>query len=153
MKKFGVLLLLFVLVLCYTESFSASKGSTGWPIFRRPKSSKPDSITAVASIRGDLSGVFYNPSTMGTITQSEVFFFTELQGLADDAFQGVIYGQPIGQGGLALAFITYDAGSATLYWIEGGEEKEEDVNLQQDTLALLTYGFSLSNKLSMGISL
>ena len=139
-------------VMMVTEVMAAGKGSTGWQIFRRPKSSKPDSITAVASIRGDLSGVFYNPGTLGTITMSEIFFLTEM-GMAEDTFQGMIYGMPMGNGGVAVSYIMYDAGMTTLYWIDGGAEQEEEVSLQQDTLAILSYGFELSRSLSMGISL
>jgi hypothetical protein len=73
--------------------------------------------------------------------------------MAADTFYGVIYGQPLGKSGLAVGYITYDAGQETLYWIEGGEEQSEEVSLQLDTLMMITYGFSLSRKLSMGISL
>jgi len=152
MKRLSLVLALFFVVFCCVESFAAGKGSTAWPIFRRPQSSKPDAITAVASIRGDLSGVFYNPSTLGTITKREMFFMTEL-GMAEDTFQGMIFGFPMGESGLAVGYIMYDAGMTTLYWIDGGAEVEDEVNLQKDSLALLSYGFSLSKHLSMGLSL
>jgi hypothetical protein len=146
------MLALFFVVFCCVESFAAGKGSTAWSIFRRPQSSKPDAITAVASIRGDLSGVFYNPSTLGTITRREMFFMTEL-GMAEDSFQGAIFGMPMGKSGLAIGYIMYDAGSTTLYWIDGGTEMSDDVSLQKDSLALLSYGFQLSGHFSMGLSL
>lgn len=151
-KIFAVLLLSAFAFLMASETYAAGKGSTAWSIFRRPQSSKPDAITAVASIRGDLSGVFYNPSTLGTITRSELFFMTEI-GMAEDSFNGVLFGKPIGKGGLAVGYITYDAGSTTLYWIDGGSEVEQDVDLQKDSLALLSYGFQMSKHFSVGLSM
>ena len=153
MKKLMVLAVLTVFVFYGLEVYAGGTGSTGWSILRRPQSSKPESITAVASIRGDLSGIFYNPSTLGTITRGEIFFLTEL-GMAEDQFQGAIFGYPLGKGGgIAMGYLSYDAGMTTLYWIDGGSEVEDNVSLQKDSLALLSCGFSLSSHLSMGISL
>ena len=148
-KKFFVLVILMLaLVLeCYSQA-----GSTGWWIMRRPQSTKPREVTAVASVRGDLSGVFYNPSILGTVTQKEVFLITET-GLGNDNFGGLLYGMPLGKrGGFSAGIIYYDAGRTTLYWMESGVEQERTVTAQKDTMIIVSYGKELS-RFDLGASI
>ncbi|GAF72973.1 unnamed protein product, partial [marine sediment metagenome] len=148
-KAFFVFGLLFILVVVS----SAGTGTTGWWILRRPQSTKPQPITSVASIRGDLSGVFYNPSILGTIKQKEIFLLTEL-GLASDTFGSLLYGNPIdSSSGFSIGVVYYDAGKETLSWMESGALKEATVTMQQDMLGLISYGKTLSKSFLAGITL
>jgi len=135
-KIFSIGFLLFAVhCLLFTNLF-AQAGSTGWWIFRRPQSTKPKALTTVAAIRGDLSGIFYNPAVLGTIQQKEFFAMSEL-GMAQDAFGGLLYGQPIGEkSGLTAGIVYYDAGRTTLYYIDAGQERERTVAIQRDILEL-----------------
>ncbi|MDI6641533.1 MAG: hypothetical protein QME68_04380 [Elusimicrobiota bacterium] len=121
------------LVLVFTFNIShltshnvfAGTGSTGWIIFRKAQSPKPKPITAVCAVRGDLSGVLYNPSVLATIQQKEIFTLAEL-GLTEDKIAGIIYAHPLtnSKSAVSIGALNYDAGKITLYWIENGKEKE-----------------------------
>ena len=145
-----------VIILCMIFTLSSfmfsQKGTTGWWIFRRPQSAKPKPVTTVAAVRGDLSGVLYNPSILATIQQREVFILTEL-GLAEDSFGGVLYGQPLKiaqRAGVCIGAVYYNTGKETLYYIQDGQEKSKDVTLQQDILSILSYGQRLTNNIFAG---
>lgn len=135
-------------------SLYAGTGSAGWYIFRRPQSTKPRSVTSVASVRGDLSGVFYNPSILGTIRQKEVFFMSET-GMANDTFGGMLYGHPLsgGTAGLAGGVVYYDAGKETLSWMDSSGIHEATLSMQRDMLGMLSYGRMLGKSLSVGATL
>ncbi|MDI6642116.1 MAG: hypothetical protein QME68_07400 [Elusimicrobiota bacterium] len=140
------------LMVSFTVSVFAQKASTGWWIFRRAQSIKPKAITAVAAVRGDLSGVFYNPSILGTLQEREIFMLTEL-GLAKDTFGGLLYGQPlkIGKGsGISAGVVYYDAGKETLYYMEGGKEEKREVTVQRDILGIVSYGQKFSESILAG---
>lgn len=148
-------LILFGLLFIFAGTSFAATAKTGWWILRRPQSTKPQALTAVVSIRGDLSGVFYNPSILGSIKRREVFFMTEL-GLASDTFGGILYGQPlsIGKGaGFSGGVVYYDAGKTTLNWIDAGILREANVTVQKDMLALLSYGQTINNSILAGATL
>jgi len=147
--------LIFCMILLFVSNGFGQKASTGWWIFRRPQSAKPKAVTAVCAVRGDLSGVFYNPSILATLQHREVFLLTEL-GLANDTFSGVLYGQPfkIAQSaGVSAGVIYYDAGKETLYYIEDGEEKERTVTIQQDILGIVSYGQRFNKNILFGGSI
>ncbi len=138
-KKLFCILILNFMLLPFVES---GTGSTGWWIFRRPQSTKHKSLTTVAAVRGDLSGVFFNPAILATMNQKEIFFITEL-GLAQDTFGGLLYGQPVKlhtSVGISAGVVYYDAGKETLYYIENGVEKSRTVSLQRDLLGIISYG-------------
>ncbi len=133
----------------------ADAGATGWFIYRRPQSTTPRAPVAVAAVRGDLSGIFYNPSVLGTLPMREIFLLTE-SGMGGELFGGILYGQPLPVGlgaGAAAGVIYYDAGRTTLYWIEGGDLKEKTVSIQRDTMGILSYGQALSENILAGGSL
>lgn len=145
-----ILILLITLSPYYLTTFLyASFGKSGWIIFRKVSSAKFKAITTVAAVRGDLSGVFYNPAVLGTNTQREVFLLSEL-GFTEDKFGGLVYGEPLRNGMLAGGVVYYDAGKIELNWIEGNELKTENVNAQQDVLGILSYGHKFSEKMFAG---
>jgi len=135
---------IFILLLAsLIPDFATAKvAETGWWLLRRPQSTKPRPVVAVVSaVRGDLSGVFYNPSLLGLLTQREIFTLGEF-GLAKDTLGGILYGHPFKNAGLSAGFIYYDAGKMDLWWIEQGEEKHRTATAQRDILGLLSYGHS-----------
>jgi hypothetical protein len=149
MKK--IILVIYIFFSIVPQTFSQT---TGWWIFRRVQSTKPKPVTAVAAVRGDLSGVFYNPSILGTISEKEIFFLSEIVGIGNDTFGGVLYGQPVGKFvGLSAGVVYYDAGKTTLYWIEKGEEQNKSVTIQRDILSLISGGKKIATNLFAGISL
>lgn len=152
MLKKLCLLLFAIHYLLIANSF-AGTGSTGWWIFRRPQSTKPRALTSVAAVRGDLSGVFYNPAVLGSVQQKEIFVMSEL-GMALDTFGGLLYGTPVGKNsGVAIGAVYYDAGRTTLYYMEGGELKERNVVLQRDIFGIVSYGSKLNSSVLAGATL
>ena len=152
MKKLTVLLILAAMVLCVSEGF-AGTGKAGWWILRRPQSTKPRTMTSLASIRGDLSGVFYNPSILATIQSKEVFFMSE-SGLAADTFASVLYGHPLKEGsGLSGGIVYYDAGKTTLNYVENGVLQTANVTIQQDILGIVSYGRTINQDMIAGATL
>jgi|GEM_PF-2896238 len=148
-----IILSISVVIVLSSIGFSEG-GKTGWWILRRPQSTKPKPLTAVAGIRGDLSGVLYNSSVLSTIEQREVFLMTEL-GLANDSFGGILYGQPLRigniiSGGFSVGFIYYDAGKEKLYYVENNQEREQEVPLQRDVLVLASYGQRVTGSIFAG---
>jgi len=133
--------------LCY-----ASFGKSGWTIFRKAQSAKFKCMTTVTAVRGDLSGVFYNPAVLGTNNQREIFFISEL-GFTEDKFGGLVYGEPLKNGMLTGGVVYYDAGKMELNWLEGDELKTENVIAQQDILGLLSYGHKFSEQMFGGATL
>jgi hypothetical protein len=153
-KKIFIILTLVIVYATNTTPIFSEIGSTGWWIFRRPQSTKPRALTCVAAIRGDLSGVFYNPSILGTIEQREIFMISEL-GLAKDTFGGILYGMPIGKkSGLAAGVVYYDAGKETLYYMESGktEPTERTVTIQRDILGMVSYGRKFTDFILSGLT-
>lgn len=149
-KKPPLLICLIFIFAFLTLNCKEGKASTGWWIFRRPQSTKPKAITTVAAVRGNLPGVFYNPCILGTITEREIFFLTEL-GLAQDSFGGLIYGQPIGsEAGISTGFVYYDAGKMTLYWIENNNEQSREVSAQRDILGFVSYAHKIGKMAVIG---
>lgn len=150
-----VLLAISVFSVLTVSNVFSQTASTGWWIFRRTESAKPVSLTTLVGARSDLSGVFYNPSVLGEITQKEIYMISEL-GIANDTFGGLMYGHPlnIGKGGgFSAGVVYYDAGKTNLFYMENGQEKERDVTIQRDVLGLLSYGQKISNRLSGGITI
>ncbi len=142
----------FFCLFCGSGYLYGDAGATGWFIFRRPQSTTPRAPVAVAAVRGDLSGIFYNPSVLGTMPAREIFLLTE-SGMGGELFGGLLYGQPLplGQGaGIAAGVIYYDAGRTTLYWIEGGDLKEKTVTIQRDTMGIISYGQAVSEEILVG---
>ncbi|MEW6557135.1 MAG: carboxypeptidase regulatory-like domain-containing protein [Elusimicrobiota bacterium] len=146
--RFAVLLitlLLYQLIPCLYASF----GKSGWTIFRKVSSAKFKCMTTIVAVRGDLSGVFYNPAVLGTNTQREIFFLSEL-GFTEDKLGGLVYGEPLSNGMLAGGVAYYDAGKMELNWLEGDELKTENVIAQQDILGLVSYGHKLTEQMFLG---
>ena len=150
-KIFITLSLIFCFTFFIFNFIECSTGSTGWIIFRKAQSPKPRSITSVVAIRGDLSGVLYNPSVLATVQQKEIFTIVEL-GITEDKVAGVIYAHPFNDSAISVALLNYDAGKMTLYWIEGGQEKEREVTAQNDLLGMFSYGRKFTEKLNIGIT-
>lgn len=148
MKRFVIICLLIL----FTQEAHAKTGLSGWWIFRRPQSTTPKALVTVAAVRGDLSGVIYNPSLCATMNQREVFFFSEI-GIGDDAFGGLLYGQPLGSNsGVAVGVVHYDSGRVLLSWSENGVLKSREVTAQRDTLGTISYGREL-NRFFVGATL
>jgi hypothetical protein len=149
-KKF-LKIFLAISVLMQTEYLISA---SGWSMLRKifsPKS-KSVAVTAVVGVRGDLSGIFYNPAVLGYNISREIFLLSEYNeetGLTG----GLVYGQPMKNSSLAFGLAYYNAGQIRLSWLENNELKEEDVNAQQDILGLISYGRILNKYLSIGLTL
>ncbi|MEW6557550.1 MAG: hypothetical protein AB1349_09375 [Elusimicrobiota bacterium] len=147
------LVLIFSFTFLIFNYLYASFGRSGWIIFRKAQSSKFKGLTTVGAIRGDLSGVFYNPAVLGTNNQREIFFISEL-GFAEDKFGGFVYGEPLKNGMISGGIVYYDAGKIELNWLEDGELKtNEEIIAQRDLLGILSYGHKFSDDLFSGASL
>jgi hypothetical protein len=143
---------IFCLLIIFFVNGYSQKSSTGWWILRRPQSTKPKSVTSVAAVRGDLSGVFYNPAIGGTISQREIFLMSEL-GLTNDLFGGILYTQLFkNSSSLTAGVVYYDAGKSTLYYYENGRLTSRDASLQRDILGILSYGRKIRDNLLIGAS-
>ena len=132
----------------------ARVGSSGWTVMRRARSAKfkPVTTTPVMAVRGDLSGVFYNPGLLGLNPAMELFLLSEL-GITDDKYVGAVYGHPVRTGSWAVGILYYDGGSIELNWMDGGSVESETVKAQRDILALASYGHRLNPRLSVGLTL
>lgn len=154
MKLHKFCLIIVCIFLFGLELLHSQVAKSGWWILRRPASTKPKSLTAVATVRGDLSGIFYNPSVIATILQRELFLITEILGLAEDSFGSIIYGQPLTEKmSFAVGVINYDAGKAKLYWIEEGKLKQKEVTLQNDILGIISGGYKINERFYGGVNL
>lgn len=148
MKK----LILVIFFLICTVYIYSGVGSTGWIIFRKVQSPKPRSLTTVAAIRGDVSGVLYNPAILATIENKELFTMAEV-GITEDKLYGIIYGYPLKRSGVSVGVLNYNLGKDVLYWIEGDKEvKSQEITLQDDYLGFISYGRQISNKIVIGIT-
>ena len=147
-KKYFLVLLILIAV---TQQGFSRNGKTGWSIFRKARSPKFKSITVtpVMAVRGDLSGVFYNPAILALNMHKEIFFFSEM-GLVNDVFGGIVYGHPLEKSSIAGGFIYYNAGKMYLNWLEDGDLKTEEVTAQSDILGIVSYGRMFTEKLSLG---
>ena len=148
---FLVLLLTTYYLLFSTHCLYAFFGKSGWTIFRKVRSAKFKAMTTTTGVRGDLSGVFYNPAVLGTNQQREIFFISE-RGFAEDKFGGLVYGAPLKNGMIAGGIVYYDAGKVDLYWSEGDGLMTESVIAQQDILGFLSYGHKFSDNFYSGLS-
>lgn len=150
-KKY-LLILIFSITSAQT-CFAGKAGKTGWSIFRKARSAKfkPITVTPVMAVRGDLTGVFYNPAVLSMNMYKEIFLLSEL-GLTDDIFGGVVYGHPLKKAGIAAGLIYYDAGKMDLNWLEGGKLITQNVSAQRDLLGILSYGRKFGNKLALGLT-
>ncbi|MCX7716487.1 MAG: hypothetical protein N2Z73_03630 [Endomicrobia bacterium] len=147
-KRNAIIIFLITIMTTFLES---SAGKTGWLIFRKIQSPKPKPLTTVAAIRGDISGVLYNPSILATIQQKEIFTIGEI-GIIGDNLLGLIYGHPFGKSGIASGILNYNLGKEKIYWIEAGEEKSDEITLQNDYLGFISYGRYLSDNISLGVT-
>ena len=126
-------------------------GASGWWIFRRPQTTKLEELAIPASERGDISGVYYNPSILGVIKQKEVEL-TSQSGLGNDSFSSVLFGMPLKGGGFSVSASCYDSGSETLDYMQNGDLVERNVTVERDLLGTVSYGRSVTDKLSLGVS-
>lgn len=143
------LVLLFSILFC--SFLYTSTATTGWLIFRKVQSPKPKPITTVAAVRGDLSGVLYNPSILSTIQNKKIFTIAEV-GFVDDITGGLLYGHPLKNSGITAGIFYYDAGFTSVYWIENAQEIEKKVSLQKDVLLSISYGRQIVRSVSGGIN-
>ncbi|MCS7232225.1 MAG: hypothetical protein RMJ67_08830 [Elusimicrobiota bacterium] len=148
MKKFVITAVLLQIFFGYSVT---SGGKTGWLIFRKVHSPRPKPLTIVAAIRGDISGILYNPSVLATIQQKEVFTIADF-GLAGDNLLGLIYGHPLSKSGITAGLLNYNIGKEKIYWIETGNEKSDEVTLQNDYLGFISYGRYLSDNIALGLT-
>ena len=148
-NKTGMLMVLLVIT---AASVFGDAGKTGWWILRRAQSTKPQPITSVAAIRGDLSGVFYNPSLLGTIRQKEVFLLTE-SGIGSDMFGGVVYGHPLKDSGFSVGVVYYNSGKDNVSYMQGGVLQEASITMQSDLMAMASYGKKVSDSFFAGATL
>lgn len=148
MRKNLLFISAFIVLLNYSY---ADVCSTGWIIFRKLQSPKPKPLTTVAAVRGDLSGVLYNPSVLATIGSKELFTLAET-GISKDIAAGIVYGHLLDDiNAISVGILNYNTGKEKLYYIEGGVENEREVVAQNDYLVFLSYGRRvIKNKLTTG---
>ena len=143
----------FLSVLLFpAPSVYADFGESGWTIFNKAQSARFRAISAASPVAGDLSGVFYNPAVLGTDKRKEIFFLSEL-GASEDKLGGVVYGQPLKNGMLAIGAVYFDAGMMELNWIDDfGNILTENVTAQRDIMGLVSYGHRFSDKFYGGVT-
>ncbi len=150
-KRFFMLIMVFLITV--SAGFSEKVGKTGWSIFRKARSAKfkPITVTPVMAVRGDLSGVFYNPAVLALNMHKEIFFLSEL-GMTEDMFGGIVYGHPMKdkKSTVAGGIIYYDAGKMELNWLESGQLKSDEVTAQRDILGILSYGRLIKDNIALG---
>ena len=147
-------ILLIILSLFVFSQLGYSRGKVGWSIFRKlisPKV-KASATTVSLGVRGDLSGVFYNPSVLGYNVNRELFLFSEI-GKDSGTSGGFVYGHPLGKSSIAFGLAYYNAGKMTLSWLDHGVLKDETVTAQQDVLGLVSYGMQINNFVSVGATI
>ncbi|MFH1416003.1 MAG: hypothetical protein ABIH89_07975 [Elusimicrobiota bacterium] len=151
LKKYFIAVL--ITVIAVQTGFTGKTGKTGWMIFRKARSAKfkPITVTPVMAVRGDLSGVFYNPGVLAFNTRQEIFFLSEL-GLSEDMFGGLVYGHPLKNACIAGGLLYYDAGNIELNWLESGVLKSDNVNAQRDILGIASYGRKINDRLALGVT-
>lgn len=117
--------------------------ATGWPVFRKVQSVRPQALSATHYFPGDISGMLHNPAVVGMLAGSELDVSAGSGGV-DERVAGVLYGRKSDKNGInfALGAYTYDYGTMALNWIEGNEIKERTVSAQRDYLALASAGGS-----------
>lgn len=143
-KKF--IILIYNITFLFLSFAEASRGSTGWIIFRKLQSTKlPDLVSS------DLSDSLYNPSALAKVAKRELLTTAEL-GLTEDRFAGIIYAHPIKKSAISFGILHYDAGKITFYYLESEEEKEKTVKAQNDLLFMVSYGRVLTDKLCIGLT-
>ena len=131
----------------------ADFGKSGWTIFQKAQSVRSAAITSATPVTGDLSGVFYNPAVLGTDTQQEIFFLSEI-GASEDKLGGFVYGMPLKSGMLSVGAVYFDAGQMELNWLDaGGNLLSENVTSQRDMLGIISYGHKFSGSFYSGLSL
>ena len=123
-----------------------------WAILRKPQATRPSAITTVAGVRGDLSGIFYNPAVMVTSRRKEVFAFGEVVGMADDKYGGLFFVTPMGMTkdhAIGGGFLSYDAGTMDLYYYGSGGLKSATISLERDYVVFLGYSRKLNKAKSL----
>ena len=138
---------LFVVLAC------ADVGTSGWDIFSKIHSAQFSGISSAAPSHADISGALYNPAILGTINERELTFSSE-QGLADDVFGSLIYGEPLHNGMIAAGFAYYDAGVAELNWLDNnGVLNTQNVTAERDMMGFVSFQHQASKLLSWGVNL
>ena len=150
-KKLISSIFICILIFLFYDLSYGFFGKSGWKIFRKAQSAKTYGVTAVCGVRGDLSGMFFNPAVLGTGVQREIFFLSEL-GSSDDRLIGLVYGEPLRKSMVAGGLIYYDCGTMELNWLEDGMLKTKKVSAQSDLFGLVSYGRELRENLYTGAS-
>ncbi len=123
-----------------------------WAILRKPQATRPSAITTVAGVRGDLSGIFYNPAVMVTSQEKEVFAFAEVAGLANDKYGGLFFVLPIGitqDHAIGGGVLSYDAGTMEVYYYGSKGLQSTTIKLENDYVAFLGYSRKLNKSKSL----
>lgn len=152
MNNIGNKFNLFVLIMFFIcNHLFSSTGKSGFIILRRTQSSKPKSLTTVGAVRGDLSGIFYNPAIISTLKGNEIFFMAET-GLIEDVRQaGLIWGTGFKNFGISVGVVNFDAGEEELYsYTPGYGITKRTLSLQNDTMFIFNYGGIIKNILIGG---
>jgi hypothetical protein len=150
MKKISLAVLLVVLTTASTGFPGVIK--SGWTIFKKVQSPNPYIVTICMGVRGDLSGMFYNPAVLASGDFREVLMISEV-GSTGDTFLGLVYGEPFSRGMLAGGIVYYNAGKMDLNWLENGALKTSSVTAQQDLIGILSYGHRVLNNLFAGATI
>lgn len=150
--NFRTLSFVWCLMLLVSSVYSQT-GSSGFIILRRAQSSKPKSLAAVGSVRGDLSGILYNPALIATLDSNEMFIFGET-GLTEGARQGgAIYAKGLKNSGISAGILNFDAGKEELFsYVPGRGIIKQSSSFQNDVLVIVNYGRSFK-KFKAGVSL
>ncbi len=153
MKRY---IIIFLILIVIAEPSFSKIGKAGWTIFTKIRSPKfrAVTVTPVITIKGDLSGIFYNPAILAKNYYREIFLLSEI-GIINDVFGGVIYGHPLKHSSIAGGVVYYNAGKIDLTWLDlgSGELKKETVTAQQDILGIISYGYRLMENLGLGATL
>lgn len=130
----------------------AAKSSTGWMLFRRLRSVKPKAVSSTHYFSGDLSGILFNPSLLGSI-ESKEYDFTASLGIADERIAGFMHAFPYNDTtSLALGIFNYDYGKISLNWIENDVMHERIVKAQSDYMGIVSWGRNINENLDYGLA-
>lgn len=130
----------------------AQTASTGWTLFRKLQSVKPQALSSTYYLQGDLSGVLYNPSLLALSGGRELDITTGF-GTADERVVGSVFSFPWKNDvNLAAGLFNYDYGTMDLNWIDGNEIKSRTVSAQSDYMAMVSAGKLVGKHVGLGVN-
>ena len=141
---------LFISFFVFASFLYSDTGKSGWLVLRKLEPLKPYSLVTSAKVKGELSGVYYNPAIASTVRSGEIFFTGE-QGYMETSSLNFLLGFPLNsESGVVGGISFFDGGNMDLYWMEGSTLKKQTVSAETDFMGMFSYGRYFSEKFSGG---